>query len=197
MKLQRGVISPELIVGGVALLIIVGLVAGGILYVQHVRSSAYAEGETAGRKAALLQVAQRDNEQLVAARAEIAKLTANKEALERTAAQRVAAIDKEGRDALKALEGKHGQFLNDLFAGRVRLPGQGRPDAGCSGGGDRPATEVAGAAGVGNGTAGAQLPAEAGRFLGTEATRANAVAVQLTACQKIVIADREACNRSP
>ena len=190
MHQQRGVISPEFIVGGISLLVIVGILSGAVLYTQHVRSSAHADGVSEGRKAALLEVAKRDNEQLVAAEAEIARLTKAKDALERDAAARVAQIDKEGRDALKALEGQHGRFLDNLFAGRVRLPGSGRADASCPGGRDDRPAALAGAAGVGDGAAGAELPAAAGRFFGTEARRADAVVVQLTACQAIVRADR-------
>ena len=197
MHQQRGIISTELIVGAVSLLAIVGILAGAVLYTQHVRSSAHAEGVSEGRKAALLAVAHRDNEQLVAAEAEIARLTKAKDALERTAAARVAQIDKEGRDALKALEGQHGRFLDDLFAGRVQLPDAGRADASCPGGRDDRPAAVAGAASVGDGAAGAELPAEAGRFFGTEAKRADAVTVQLTACQAIVRADRAPAGAIP
>lgn len=190
MKLQRGTISPEFIVGGISLLIIVCLVAGGIFYVRHVATTERAAGVIEGRKAALLAVAERDNKDLVAAQKEILRLTDEKEALERTAAQRVADIDKEGRDALKALEGQHNQFLDDLFAGRIRLPGQRRSDASCPGGGEGGPAEVAGAAGVGDGAADTELRAKAGRFFGTEAKRADGIVVQLTACQKIVRTDR-------
>jgi len=48
--------------------------------------------------------------------------------------------------------------------------------------------------GVGNGEAGAELSREATQFLLDEANRADKIVKQLTACQAVVVADRNACH---
>jgi membrane protein involved in colicin uptake len=188
---QRG---NELVIVGIVVLVVVAIAAGAVLYVQHVRDSAKAAGKEEGRREALLEVAQRDNKQMVAAQFRIAQLEAERDQKEGEHQARVAQIDKEGRDALKAEQAKHGRFLDDLLAGRVRLPGQGRADASRLGGGGEQSAETVAGAGVGDGAEGARLPAELGRFLGARFRLADEIVGQLTACQKLLIEDRRTCN---
>lgn len=191
---QRG---NELIVYGVVVLAALAAVAGAVLYVQHVRASALKAGTEQGRREALLEVAQRDNKQLVAARAEIARLQARVDKLEAEHQEEVARIDKEGQDALRAKQAEHNRFLDDLVAGRIRLPGQGRDDGGCAPGGDEPEGTALAGAGVDHGEAGAVIPAGFGEFLVAQAKRADKVAIQLRGAQALIVEDRKTCNGGP
>ena len=200
---QRGVITAWIYLAGA--IAILGLLSGMGYMVKSYLDGVKTDAHAAGRKEALLEVAQRDNEDLVALKNQITRLQAEKTAKEAAHAAEVAKVDKEGFDAKRKVEKERGALRarNASLAGQLRDHGR-QADAGC---GERdpggPATAVAGA-GVGDGKGaapGAQLSDEAGAFLRAEADRAdqvvldfNGVVVKLDACQKIAEDDRKTVN---
>lgn len=192
-----GVIDTSLIIAGCTALALVLVVAGAVLYVQNARKVAHDEGWKEGRDAALLEVARRDNETLVKANARIKELEAKVAVQQQQHNEAVQQIDEEGQRALRNLQAQHDHFLDDLLAGRIRVPGQGRSDASCSGGPRAPEGEALASAGVGDAASGGVVPQGFGKFLAAQASRADQVATQLTACQKIVVEDRRVCNGGP
>jgi hypothetical protein len=200
---QRGVISGYVYLAGA--IAILGLLSGMAYmaksYIDGVKTDAHA----AGRKAALLEVAQRDNAALVDLKNTITRLQAEKSAKEAAHAAEVAKVDKEGFDAKRKIEKERDALRarNAALAGQLRDPGR-QADAGCGErGGGATATAVA-PAGVGDGKGAAEgnrLSDEAGNFLRAEADAAdqvvldfNVVVVKLDACQKIAEDDRKTVN---
>jgi Tfp pilus assembly protein PilE len=181
---------------------ILGMVTALFFGAKSMLDGARKDGHTAGHKAAMLEVAQRDNKQLSDARAKIAQLQADKELLEKNHADKVAKIDKEGTDARKTAEQQRDAARARArdFEQRLREHTAGQTNVGCpGGGGDTTATAIAGT-GVGDGKAreeGAGLSEKGRAFLLAEADRGdtltfdyNATVDQLNACQAIAIADR-------
>lgn len=144
--------------------------------------------ESVGYERASLEMAARDNVQLLAANAKIQELEKERERKETEHAMAIVAIDTDGEAKLKEVTRAKDQFVSDVVAGRIRLHDPG--NKGCpAGGGDSDRTALAGP-GVDHGAGGGELSAEAGRFLLEEAARADAVVVKLTACQRVLAADR-------
>lgn len=182
----------------VALGLITALAFAAKNYVENVR----ADGLDAGRRAALLEVEQRDNAQLQAVQKRVLELQAELAEREARHQAEVARIDQEGTHAIRTVENQRDAARRSAreLAGRLRDPGRAESVA-CpaGGGGDGAATAVAGASvGDGDGGAGgAKLSRAASEFLQREAARADEVAfklnrtiVQLEACQKILVDDR-------
>lgn len=173
---------------------------GAKAYVDGVR----AEALDAGRRAALLEVAERDNKQLQAVQARVLELRAELEAQEARHRAEVARIDQEGTHDLRKVELERDAARRAAreYAGRLRDPGRTEAAACPAGGGADPAAAALAGAGVDPRGAGAEAPGvelsqAAGAFLRAEADRAdelvaerNAIAVRLEACQAIVVDDR-------
>lgn len=190
------------VVHAIAAVAIVGALTALALMAKNFIEGVREDGVDAGRRAALLEVAQRDNTQLAAVQKRVLELQAELAEREQRHQAEVARIDQEGTDALRKVETERDAARRRAtqYAGRLRDPGA-RPAYGCGAGdrGDGAATAVAGA-GVDPGEArapGGELSAEAGGFLRAEADRAdevahehNALAVRLEACQKIAVEDR-------
>lgn len=149
----------------------------------------------AGRRAALLEVAQRDNEQLLEAQAEFARLTAAADALERGHEEEMAALDLDLTRRLRDVEARKDRFVGDVVAGRIRLYDPGRAADSC-GAGRGDGTEATATAGprLDHGAGGAELSPALGSFLGSEAARADKVVLKLTACQGTVRSYLTTCN---
>jgi Tfp pilus assembly protein PilE len=190
------------VVHAIAAVAIVGALTALALMAKNYIEGVREDGVDAGRRAALLEVAQRDNTQLAAVQKRVLELQAELAEREQRHQAEVARIDQEGTDALRKVETERDAARRRAtqYAGRLRDPGT-RPADGCGAGdrGDGAAAAVAGA-GVDPGEArapGGELSAEAGGFLRAEADRAdevahehNALAVRLEACQAIVVEDR-------
>lgn len=153
----------------------------------------------AGRKEALLEVAQRDNKNLAEARAEIDRLRNQAQEQEAHHAEAMVALDEEATRRVADAEARKEQFVSDVVSGRLRLFDRAarRADAGCPGsGGSSPRTAVA-AGSVGDAAGGAELsPALAG-FLVSEAGRANKVVAKVTYLQGVVREYLATCNGTP
>jgi len=183
-----------------ALGLVTALFFGAKAWVDGVRADAL----KAGRDAALLEVAQRDNAQLAAVQKRVLELQAELAAAEERHRTEVARIDQEGTDELRKVERQRDAARRAArdYAGRLRDPGRAQAHACPAPGGGDPAPEALAGAGVGAREAGAAAPGAelsqaAGDFLRAEADRAdelvgerNALAVRLEACQAIVVADR-------
>jgi hypothetical protein len=162
---------------GLALAIVAGVV------------TLYRHADGVGYTRAMGEVAARDNASLIKARDRIAELEKEKDDAEARHFAEIEAIDDAGWKEIKRVEAAKEKFIGDVVAGRLRLfqPGRHQP---CPDGGERGPAAAAAAASVGDGAAGGELSGETALFLLGEAARADQVAVQLKACQKIVADDR-------
>lgn len=160
----------------VIVLVVLGLAGAGFWYYGH-----WMYGE--GKKAAELTVAQRDNKDLIAARAEVSKLNADVRALEDQHAIEVAAIDTQGQEELRRVQAAKEKFVGDVVAGRIRLFD---PYTRCPGNSADSASKVASALSVGDAARGAELSKPLANFLIGEASRADQVVVKLTTCQTLL-----------
>ena len=152
-------------------------------------------GEQVGEQRGRLAAAEKDNEELIAAKNELAELQAEVLVREATHQAEQAALDAEGQRKLKEVYGAKDRFVSDVVAGRIRLfPDR---DAGRSCNGQASIGAPGPSPGVDHGAGGGQLRGEAEilLFLNSEAARANKVVVKLTACQRELVADRAAVNR--
>lgn len=193
IRKQHGI--ADIALDAIIVLVVLAAISAAVYGVNSWWNGKMASAKEAGRQEVRLAVAKERNDQLVAAQTRIAELEAERAKKQDEHDAKMASIDQEGQNALKALQGKHDRFLDDLFAGRIRLPGQGgNRVAGSPGGGGEQGAQAQGGAGVGDGKAAGNIPAGFGAFLGSQAERADKVAVQLDACQKIVVEDRRACN---
>lgn len=129
------------------------------------------------------------NKQLVAVQGQLLKLQAEKEAQEKAHATTVAEIDRKGQNELAQSNAKRTRLLDDLIAGRVRIPGVNW--AASTGSGICAKGAPAGSPRLGNEEAAGNIPAGFGGFLVAQAKRADETAIQLGACQQIVIDDRK------
>jgi hypothetical protein len=191
------------VVHAIAAVAIVGaLTALGLMaknFIEGVRE----DGVDAGRKAALLEVAERDNTQFAAVQKRVLELQAELAEREKRHQAEVIKIDQEGTHALRQVEKERDAARRSAtqYAGRLRDYGaREAPACPAGGGGDGAPAAVAGA-GVDPGEAraqGSELSLAAGEFLRAEADRAdelaaehNGLAVRLEACQAIVVGDRK------
>jgi len=175
-----------------AILAIVLLAAAGFL-VQRVTS--YLKGlDQQGYDRGALKVKSdyeaRDNAALAKANDRIAALSKQVGEQEKAHADRVAKIDADKSKELNNVKAKAASDVARIRAGALRLRDPGRPEPGCPDGGGSPASPPVAGAGVGDGERGSELSRAAAAFLRSEAGRADAVVVKLTACQGIVESDR-------
>lgn len=187
MRRERGFGWVHLIVGLAILGIIVALVVGVKAWVEGYGQARYSAGQVAERT--LWQG--KETKELAAANAEILRLQAEKDAIEKKHAEAQAAIsadyqkrladEKRARDAAVAAARAGTLVLRDPS---LRLPAAGA----CPGGSAQ--AEAAPGSGGRDGAAGANLSPEAAAFLLELTGEADQVVEQLTACQQIVRADR-------
>jgi hypothetical protein len=170
------------------ILAIVLAVGAGVYWtnnqIEHGKKVAY----NAGRDEALLNVARRDNKQLVDAQNEIKRLRAQAAAQEAEHQQRMVELDQKATRELSNERKRRDDFIGDVAAGRIRLfdPAARRADTGCPGGGvETEATDVA-TGRVGNGARGAELSGALASFLGSEANRADQVVHKVVYLQGVV-----------
>lgn len=156
-----------------------------------------ARNVAAGRAAALLEVARRDNEQLARAQAEIDRLTAERELVERSHAAQLAKLDQQWTRRVADVEARKERFVGDVVAGRIRLFDHGRKPDDCGAGRARDqAGKADAAASVGDAAGGSELSGPLAQFLGSEASRADAIVLRLTAAQDLLREYLRVCNAS-
>jgi hypothetical protein len=189
-------------VHAIAAVAMVGALTALALMAKNFIEGVREDGVDAGRRAALLEVAQRDNTQLAAVQKRVLELQAELAEREQRHQAEVARIDQEGTDELRKVEKERdaARRRSAQYAGRLRDPGAREAPACPAGGDGGAAPAVVAGAGVDPGAArapGGEFSAEAGGFLRAEADRAdevahehNALAVRLEACQEIAVDDR-------
>ena len=194
MKRQRG---NELLIAGGAVLALVAIVGAAAWFLQVRENKAYA----AGHKAALLEVAQRDNENLQAAQKRIRELEAEKAELEEQHRSRMAEIDKDHDKEVRDVQATKDRVIACLRDDACRLRYLGRSaDARCAAGDRGAAAGAPGAAGERD----AAAPGEPARavvgqedqgvdddvFTAQLLAEGDEAIADLTACQAIVRDDR-------
>lgn len=145
-----------------------------------------------GALAERVQWQARENDELRQANAAIVAARARVGELERRAAEDLAARDANHQEEIADVQAAKDRFVSDVVAGRVRLFDPNRAsgkDAPCD---RRP--EAAAAGGERDGEARAELSAEAARFLFGEASRADAVVLQLAEAQATIETYRRTCR---
>lgn len=179
MGRQRGFITD-----GWLILIALAVIAGGLWYAyQTIDSRGYARGKTETEAI----YAKRDNDALVKANAEIAKLREQVRKTEQTRAAEIQAaseqLQKGNADAQRTIA----DLRRRVVAGeRLRDPGASCPGSSGSGLSKTPS----GTSGSDGGT-GAYLSGEATVFLFDLTAEADAVTRQLRACQSILKSERK------
>ena len=186
---QRGfAIPPQLIVAGLAVLLVAALIGVAAWYVEGQKRQAYSAGQQAERAA----WQSLESAKLLAANKRIRALEAERAAREAAHADALAAIDREKSKEVANVEARKERFVSDVVAGRIRLFDPGARSC-PRGGGDEGAAPRAGA-GVGDGEGGGELSGPLAQFLIGEAARADKVVVRLSACQRILEEDRKVCR---
>lgn len=176
--------NPRLInalAGVVASVLLVLLVYTGIASYGHSR---YTAGETAERGRWI----QRENTELTTANARIIELERSARVNERLQAERLAAASQTYQESLQHEKATHDRTVSDLRTGalRLRIELASRQTAGSG----IAASLIAGP-GRCDGETRAELSTASAEFLVGLASEADTVVHQLTACQAVVMADRE------
>lgn len=141
--MKRGFGTVELVL----LLAAIALLVGAWFGVQKAIDDAREEGHAAGRKEALLEVAQRDNAQLVAALARVRELEADKAAQEQKHREAMQQIAIKNQEDLDRVHTEKDRVIAALRSGNLRLRNQGgQADRGCAPGDRGRAAGVADAA---------------------------------------------------
>jgi hypothetical protein len=178
-------------IAGAAIAIIL-LVAGALWYVSAERAKAYAAGEASERA----KWQEREAKELAAANAALVAAQERAAAIQRQADDELAALDAEHQKELQHVQADHDRFVDDDFAGRVRVRGDIRAAA-CEGAARGTSPAAAAPAGGGDGAAAAGLPDALSRAVARGdalAAEADEVVLQLTACQGVVRSYLKACN---
>lgn len=140
----HGFDTIQLALAVVALGILAGVAFAAKAYVENVRK----EGVADGRKAALLEVAQRDNAQLAGALARVKVLEDEKDAEETAHRLAMQSIDTAHQEELARVHANKDSVIAGLRSGARRMRrSAGSADPGCPGGRGSGAAGVAGAAG--------------------------------------------------
>lgn len=193
---KKGIGTVELVIG----VAIVGLIAAAVIWHRSIAQHAHEDAVREGRKAALLEVAQRDNAQLAAAQQRILELQADKARLEGERRQAVAAIDAQREREVRDVHASKDRIISCLRDDACRLRYLGRAaDAGCPVGDRGGRARASGAAGERDAPAAGQ-PAQP--VVGDEdaaiddiftaglLAEGDEAIADLTACQAIVLGDR-------
>lgn len=149
-------------------------------------AGSYFYGRHDGSNAALAAYQARDNDALIKAVEKVKKLTGESIALEHAHADALAAVSEHYQQEIKNERIKKDGVISSLRAGTIRLRD---PNGKCSGVGitlpeTGPGPERR------DGGAGTELSQSFAELLISEASRADEVVRQLTACQSIIIKDR-------
>lgn len=176
--------NPRLIKALAGLITSVLLVGLAYALIAHYGNARYKAGETAERGRWM----QRENTELIAANARIIELERSARANEWLQAQRLADASKTYQESLQHEKATHNRIVSDLRTGalRLRIELARRETAAGGTAGDSPPGP-----GRCDGEARAELSTAAAEFLVGLAAEADAVVHQLTACQAVVIADRQ------
>ncbi len=145
---------------------------------------------SAGVNTERLAWTQRDYKALASANLLIKKLQDDADRKDSKHENDLALVSKNYQEKLKNEEANKSKFIADVRNGSIVLR---QPMSKVSSGNTSSKTEPS--AGGCDGQAGAELQANVSEFLYSEADRANKVVEQLTACQQIVIKDREQCGK--
>lgn len=176
--------NPEWIkavVGGLVTSLLVGIV---FTTIKSYGNHRYEQGQTAERAVWL----QRENTELATANARIVELEAGARQTEQLVAKAEAAASQTYQESLNHEKTAHERTVAELRTGnrRLRIELASRPPAA----GDQAGPTAATAAGCDGATFG-ELSTAAAEFLVGLANEADTVVHQLTACQAVVIADRQ------
>lgn len=152
-------------------------------------------GFEAGVAAERAKWQEREAKELAAANAKILELTAQVRARERAQADAIAKIDRDHQKELDDAQARNAGVLAALRAGTLVLrdPGTAAGQGACDGGG----AETASGTGQRHAQARGQLSEQAAGFLLRLAGEADEVVADLTACQRIIEADRASVGASP
>jgi hypothetical protein len=181
-----------------------GLLVAAGFGVKSMVDTARTDGWSAGHKAALLEVAQRDNEELESAMERIHDLEDEVRVREAEHRDAMQAIDTKHEEDLSHVQSEKDRVIADLRSGARRLRNACRQaDAGRPAGGRDPAAGAAGAAGERDAKARGEPPAaldgaddDAAFTIGLLA-EGDAAITDLTACQAIVLDDRRRWRSPP
>jgi len=128
VRRQFGFDQVQMILAVIALGILAGMFFAAKSYIEGVRK----EGYDAGHKAALLAVAQRDNDDLVSALNRVTELEEEKAELEAAHRAAMAAIDAAHEKELHDVHENRDRVIADLRSGNLKLRNaRGQADAGC------------------------------------------------------------------
>lgn len=190
MKSHRGFGLLELGMAIAALALLSSIVWGVKSYLDGIRTTA----DKAGYDRAIGEVAKRDNKALLDAQARVKLLQGEKEALERKAANNQAEISANYQRGLQDGKVRTDRFIADVHAGRIVLRDAGGRAAGAALGAGSEGGGAAAGAGGRDGATGCQLSTAASGFLLGLTGEADDLARQLTACQALIVKDREICR---
>ncbi|MDR2188922.1 MAG: lysis protein [Azonexus sp.] len=166
--------------------IALALMAALALGVYTAVSSIYEAGR--GFERGLWQA--REAEELIAANAEIARLVTAARAAEQAHSAAMAAAALSYQEKITHETHRRDRVIADLRNGALRLRDPGPATTGQNAACD-PAAQTSTAAAGGDDPPAPGLSRPTAEFLVGEAARADAVAVQLAACQTVVVADRQ------
>lgn len=183
--------SAKLYVGIAALGMLTALAFGAIRYVNGVDAKAFERG----RKQAEAAYAQRDNEALRSAHAEIDRLNLRIRAQEDQLTAKGAEIDQRRQKEIDDARAQRERDIVAVRAGfRLRDPGCAGSATGIPGSAGSSGRAPATAPGVGDDAARCRLSGEATEFLLGEADRADEVVRQLGAAQELIREYRRILN---
>lgn len=188
MRFQRGIADMWLVV--VSLIVLGGLTIGVMRWLQGFEDRGYQRGVNE----AAATYAQRDNDALRAATAQIQALQSAVRAAERQAAEKIAQIDKKRQQEIQNAKLQANRDIVAVRAGTLILrdPGQA---AECAAPGDTGAgATVAAAAGERDGATPRELSRAAAEFLLSLAGEADDVTRQLANAQAVIVQDRMTCH---
>lgn len=158
----------------------------GAIALALVAGSGYLYGRNDGKKIERVEWQAREKKADDAAAVELKKVTDDATKKERASAAAVAVISGQFQQELKHERTKKDRIISDLRAGTVRLrdPGTRHPLS------SNPVPTTGTGPGRCDAGPGTDFSREASEFLVSEASRADEITRQLTACQKIVRKDR-------
>ena len=160
--------------------------AAALVFVVALGAAGY-KGYSLGADSVRAEYAARDLKAAADAAAKTQELQEKYRAIEQAQAQEISKVAHDYERRLTDAKAKTTVALDAIRSGSVRLRDNyaagNEAGRGCPAGSPAPA-------GVGDGKAGAELSPELANFLVSEASRADAYTEQLTACQRVIEADR-------
>lgn len=189
---QRGIISPDILLSGGFVLVLVIIFAAGFWYLDGERAEAF----DAGRVAERLEWQERESAELAIANQNWNAALRRVRELEHETAKDLVALEEQHDREMANVQAERDRFMDDLAAGRVRFnPGI---TAACQGGSGRAADPTAATASERDAQARGELPPALRAAVAGGArlvTEADEVVAQLHQAQGLIESYRRACNR--